>query len=306
MSDFYVTLLSDSSGKFFPDNTIAHFRTKLAQRISAGDDWKVGLAEIYFPKLNMPVDPEPVTEADPVEEEESSKTPPPPSPSNCPVVRVRACEDVVINLKAKTYSLKELLTEIYEAVPSDKRWMYIKGLHDWFQRKLSNEYNSIPHVNPSPINCTYTFVDIGGNLPLPLPFAEYSLEELLTTIRVDIGNTFRRGEFDMQFMKVFIQLTVPSTVTEVVAPDEPTSQVFVYLDVISPQFLGDTMAKCLRVVMGDKGNHQIFIHPYYMSLEKNDFDTMEVKLMNKMGNLYPFKDSINPSSVVLHFIRNSE
>ena len=51
MDQFYVTLPSDSSANFFPDNTIASFRTKLATPIELEPDkWEVGLVEISYPR----------------------------------------------------------------------------------------------------------------------------------------------------------------------------------------------------------------------------------------------------------------
>jgi len=49
MDHFYVTLPSDSSAYFFPNNTIASFRTKLATPIELEPDkWEVGLVEISY------------------------------------------------------------------------------------------------------------------------------------------------------------------------------------------------------------------------------------------------------------------
>ena len=51
MEHFYVTLPADSSGYYFPSNTIANFKTKLATPIELQPDkWEVGLVEIYYPK----------------------------------------------------------------------------------------------------------------------------------------------------------------------------------------------------------------------------------------------------------------
>ena len=47
MDQFYVTLPSDSSGYYFPANTIADFRTILDTPLeSEHDEWEVGLDEI--------------------------------------------------------------------------------------------------------------------------------------------------------------------------------------------------------------------------------------------------------------------
>lgn len=47
---FYVTLVSDSSKKFFPDNKISHFITQLPSPIhlSTGE-WEVGLVDLIYP-----------------------------------------------------------------------------------------------------------------------------------------------------------------------------------------------------------------------------------------------------------------
>ena len=51
MDHFYVTLSSDSSGYYFPANTIADFRTKLATPLELlHDKWEVRLVEIYYSK----------------------------------------------------------------------------------------------------------------------------------------------------------------------------------------------------------------------------------------------------------------
>jgi hypothetical protein len=51
MDHFYVTLPSESSGHYFPHNTIANFRTKLATPIELElDKWEVGLVEISYSK----------------------------------------------------------------------------------------------------------------------------------------------------------------------------------------------------------------------------------------------------------------
>jgi hypothetical protein len=49
MTHFHVTLPSDSSLSYFPNNSIAHFTTKLSERIQLDGDYEVGLAEIIYP-----------------------------------------------------------------------------------------------------------------------------------------------------------------------------------------------------------------------------------------------------------------
>jgi len=49
MNHFYLTLPSDSSSKYYPDNTTASFRTKLSERINLDGEYEFGLAQLVYP-----------------------------------------------------------------------------------------------------------------------------------------------------------------------------------------------------------------------------------------------------------------
>jgi hypothetical protein len=49
MSQFYLTLPSDSSSKFYPENTTASFITRLCERIHLDGEYEVGLCELIYP-----------------------------------------------------------------------------------------------------------------------------------------------------------------------------------------------------------------------------------------------------------------
>ena len=48
-SEFYVTLPSNSSMQYFPDNKTLNFVTKLSRTLQLDGEWEVGLAEIDYP-----------------------------------------------------------------------------------------------------------------------------------------------------------------------------------------------------------------------------------------------------------------
>ena len=50
MSHFYLTLPSNSSSKYFPNNTLTHFVTKLHNDVSLSGDWEVALVDIMYPQ----------------------------------------------------------------------------------------------------------------------------------------------------------------------------------------------------------------------------------------------------------------
>ena len=56
MSHFHVTLPSDSSMSYYPNNTVAHFKTKLPETIRLEGEYEVGLAEIIYPHSWFNVD----------------------------------------------------------------------------------------------------------------------------------------------------------------------------------------------------------------------------------------------------------
>lgn len=56
MTHFYLTLPSNSSSKYYPDNTLTRFVTKLHSSISLTGQWEVGLCEIAFPRTWYTVD----------------------------------------------------------------------------------------------------------------------------------------------------------------------------------------------------------------------------------------------------------
>jgi len=49
MNQFYIRLPSDSSMNTYPNNTVAHFNTKLAERIHLDEQFEVALTEFIYP-----------------------------------------------------------------------------------------------------------------------------------------------------------------------------------------------------------------------------------------------------------------
>ena len=49
MNQFYVILPSDSSMSYFPDNTVAHYTTRLSHRICNDGEYEVALSELIYP-----------------------------------------------------------------------------------------------------------------------------------------------------------------------------------------------------------------------------------------------------------------
>jgi hypothetical protein len=85
-------------------------------------------------------------------------------------------------------------------------------------------------------------------------------------------------------------------------------QVFVYTDIIHPQFVGDTKAPLLRIVAMTDTNHgkvqtSTFQNIHYLPLSKHSFDTIEILLKDHAGQDLPFASGT--LTVTLHFKRSS-
>ena len=48
MTNFYMTLPSNSSMNYYPENTVTKYKTHLAQPVSLEGDWEVGLFEFEY------------------------------------------------------------------------------------------------------------------------------------------------------------------------------------------------------------------------------------------------------------------
>ena len=86
-------------------------------------------------------------------------------------------------------------------------------------------------------------------------------------------------------------------------------QVFVYTDLIQPQYVGDTKAPLLRIVAMNDINHGkvqtiTFENVHYFPLAKLSFDTIEILLKDHAGRDLPFASGT--LTVTLHFTRLSK
>ena len=49
MNQFYLTLPSNSSAEYYPNNTVTQFNTRLHRSFNLVGEWEVGMTEIMFP-----------------------------------------------------------------------------------------------------------------------------------------------------------------------------------------------------------------------------------------------------------------
>jgi len=77
-------------------------------------------------------------------------------------------------------------------------------------------------------------------------------------------------------------------------------------DVISPQYVGKSLVRCLRpfVYPTMYGEH-VYNYIYYLPVEKHTIKNIRIEILQLTDKIVEFKCSKNPTKIVLHFRRVS-
>ena len=283
MGHFYLTLPSNSSMDYFPDNTLTNFTTKLHKEISLQDDWEMGLAEIIFPKKMFNVDKE-----QSVTVIRYARNMNPGSYTNY------ATKSAV---KAGYYAnIDELVYEVNNAMRTKKHPLhfYAKEIDEQV-RKTSREMSSIIGKLDKNENITYDDDDVEAypifsfkqfeqkvRIEL-LPYSEIVLSDDLNQI-LGFPTGFRLH--NLTNIRKFVESPVDINV-------ESNRQTFyIYCDIMECVPVGDTLAPLLRTidVDGMRGAmiHRNFDQPRYLPIQKKNFDTIQIDIRDGLGRPIPF------------------
>jgi hypothetical protein len=241
---FYLTLPSDSSSKYYPENTTAYFKTKLSERISLDGEYKVGLAQFIYPRswFNF----------------------------------INYDDTISIHFIESGHET-EKTTHIFNS-----------GQFGNEQKLLENINNEI---NVSGLSFIWNPVKRKVSLKITYAHAPLFMSEAFKTLfGFDTVGPYTKGShmaahtFDLNGNIHFL---------------------YVYSDIVSYSVVGDTKVPLLRVcdTEGEYGHmvKAIFTHPYYVPIDRNDFDTIEININTELGNPVPFE--FGKSVVTLHFRR---
>ena len=82
------------------------------------------------------------------------------------------------------------------------------------------------------------------------------------------------------------------------------TMVFVYCDLVAPQFVADQYLRTLRIIHYPSvdGEHR-FQNIYYLPVEKSVFRDFNIQMRLMDGSTVPFEAGILPVKMVLHFRR---
>ena len=77
----------------------------------------------------------------------------------------------------------------------------------------------------------------------------------------------------------------------------------IYCDLISPQFVGSSLVRCLLTYVYPSPEPQRgrFENVYYIPAEKRKITNIRIEILTLEGERFLFEDSETPSRLVMHF-----
>ena len=264
---FYLTLPSNSSLRYFPDNHASHFITKLPQAQELTGQYEVGLSEIQFSNSYQNVLKDTVY----FEYQEDYDT----HPSDRQI-RKLSCRRVDVS------------AGLYESNKS-----FISTLNKAASENLSAAYG-VPKGSPV-IKFYYNPSTRRACIHLIKPHVRsiLRLSPTLTEILAMPTNEMSgKGKF---FSQHAMDL------------DKDVKSIFVYTDLVQPRPVGDVVVPLLRTLPPVKKErdtvHYLFEKPHYIPLARFQFDTVEILLTSDQGKQISFDNG--HCIVTLHFRRRA-
>ena len=267
MTHFYLTLPSNSSEQYFPNNTLTDFTTKLASTIELTSEWEVGLAEIMFPRswytipkngLYIDVDTE------------KCLVKPMTRKSAIPIGQIVTVSTRVVRLFINGgfyHSMEELVNQMNSA-----------GIRAFnFAREYVDESISPPtFYYRAMARRLYITLPAGMSIKFP-PLLESILG--LSPEQIQICNTEQENVTFRGDLSCDLQAGIHA--------------LYVYCDLLQFTFVGDIKAPLLRVVNsgGEAGDvvTRYYERPRYIPLQKKNFDSIQIIIRDDLGKKIQFE-----------------
>jgi len=289
MSQFSVVLPSDASMDCYPDNTVAHYKTKLAYPICIDGDYEVAIMELIYPNnYHNFILKEPLVVSFPL------------TPLECERVSRRP-ED----------------HDERVGFVNRFRWELESGY-------FKNEQALVNYINTELLKQYKTIYD--GEFDEPFlkydektRFMKFSLRGKTRAI----GNRKETLGVDEQVEKKQIHLKAAAagvskafierfSLKDVVnkKPFEFGGYhlMYVYSDIVTPYLVGDVQTPLLRTIAPSSKRDEMvtvtFTNPYYVPVARRGIDTIQILINSELGEPMPFIGG--KSLVVLHFKRRNE
>ena len=302
--DFYVSLPSNSSQPFFPENKPSSYKTKLAREIRLEGQWEVGLTEISYPQTmksntmiaKMQVGVYRRDDSGSIKEQPISGA-------------VKASWFKIPNLYGET----DIETEFKGAHSVDivkleipvAKYTSHKSITDLLNKQVTEQVEKLKTKTNQPLGKVFEFGYSGPRNRFfidshyeDLEFYFYSADELVRML----GLPFVRGSVREQRIVDKGEFQFPKTpVLNIV------NSLYIYSDIIEDDIVGDALVPLLRTVniSGEPGAiiNEKFHRIYYKRVNRSNISTMEIQINSEKGDQVKFESGyVLPT---LHFRKDS-
>lgn len=278
MSQFYLTLPSNSSEKYYPNNTLTHFITKLHNDVSLSGEWEVALAEIMYPRNWYNI----MDQYMRVSCNNCMKINPQANPNE----KIPPSYDVHIGVPSGYYfSIPELVETLKTTISKAFR----KPISAWSSGGVDRYVDESlwPKLRYTPHNQKVILT--------VQPHMTVKFSEQLSRILALEPHQYSDVEMNIK----------SSSACDI---EGGLHALYVYCDVLECVPVGDTLAPLLRIVevTGQKGEmvHIQYDQPRYVPLQKKEFDSIEIDIRNDLGESISFDRG--KLIVTLHFRKTTQ
>jgi hypothetical protein len=280
MTHFYLTLPSNSSQEFFPNNTLTEFTTKLPSTIELANEWEVGLAEIMFPRSWCTI----------------------PKDGIIIVVDYRRCNiERKISLSSKFHNDEDLSETDLDAMVKIK----LRGGFYKTMEEVTQELNlaaagafAATGIDTSLNPPVFYYRSITRRMYITIPSG--MCIEFPSSLESILGLTEAQNPI---YNKTDDKLSVRGELS----CDLQTGihALYIYCDLLQFTHVGDIKAPLLRVVDsgGDAGDvvTRYYERPRYVPLQKKNFDSIQIIVRDDLGEKIQFENG--KVLLTLHFRR---
>lgn len=276
---FLLILPSNSSMKYYPDNTVTHFITQLPNTLKLQGEWAVALTEIQFPRTFIHVDktsPHVMAKAFKLKVNNNKTV--------LPAIKKNA-----IKLASKVQYKIDIPSGLYPSINALIRTINHTTV---FKEHISMEYNemrSMVSVKAVPNGCNKTICERSH-----IVYFSDTFSKIFGFKPDTIMDIHEQPIYTADF---------PASLTHAI-PDK----LFVYTDICESYVTGDVQTPLLRIVPVDTTNYvygstqtKSFSPPNYIPLLRSEFNTIDIDIRTHTGDPVPFQSGT--LIVTLHFKR---
>lgn len=312
-NEFYATLLSNSSMKYFPENKTSAYTVHLTKEVNLDGKWNVALSEITFPTMIHNVSTE----------------------NNTVFIHYKSFEkeEGLITWKPHRIEIPHgSYKDVYEIINTINSAASAYTNCKFFLLSLENEKVKITKDRIFQESLEKTFLNAreamleppdisGASLIDSADGKKAAIEVNCEILKIELKGLQSEQGIYLEFEgRLALQLGfIPETLIKIgeSASDRPDMilgippEIFVYIDVVEPQIISDSSSQVVRIVKthDNQKTHaggiivREFVHRNYLPLIKNRFQSIQVELRDTTGKFIPF--SFGTSSASLHFKRSS-